>query len=199
MASPGIEVRPLRQMTGGAEFNEVFFTDVYIPDSRRLGPVNGGWEVAITTLMNERSTVGSDDSIAAEHSLNIEWLTLLLDSIDKRHDPVVRRGLAELYVARATTECLNSQMLRTVRSGGTPGPEASVAKLMNTSNVTQGAQFISEVLGQRMIADSGEWGTFAWTELLLSAPALRLLGGTDEIMKNILAERVLGLPKDPFR
>jgi alkylation response protein AidB-like acyl-CoA dehydrogenase len=196
MDSAGIDVRPLRQMTGGAEFNEVFFTDVYVPDARRLGPVGGGWKVAMTTLLNERSSVGSDESISAESALNISWLTSLLDATGRRSDPVARRRLAELYVARSTTDSVNARMLRTLRSGGTPGPEASVAKLMNTSNVTTGAHFVSEVLGPQLIADNGDWGTFAWNELLLSTPALRLLGGTDEIMKNILAERVLGLPRE---
>ena len=196
MDSPGIDVRPLRQMTGGAEFNEVFFTDVHIPDSRRLGPVGAGWKVAMTTLLNERSTVGSDESISAESALNIGWLTSLLDAVGKRRDPVARRRLAELYVSRSTTDSLNARMLRMLCFGGTAGPEASVAKLMNTSNVTAAADFVSEVLGAQLIADNGDWGTFAWNELLLSTPALRLLGGTDEIMKNILAERVLGLPRE---
>jgi alkylation response protein AidB-like acyl-CoA dehydrogenase len=197
MDTSGIEIRPLRQMTGGAEFNEVFFTDVHVPDSRRLGPVGAGWKVAMTTLLNERSSVGSDESISAESALNITWLTSLLDSVGKRRDPVARRRLAELYVSRSVTDSLNRRMLRTLESGGTPGPEASVAKLMNTCNVTTAAHFVSEVLGPQLIADNGDWGSFAWNELLLSTPALRLLGGTDEIMKNILAERVLGLPREP--
>ncbi|HEY3701222.1 MAG TPA: acyl-CoA dehydrogenase family protein [Acidimicrobiales bacterium] len=197
MDSPGVEVRPLRQMTGGAEFNEVFFTDVRIPDARRLGPVNGGWKVGITTLMNERATVGTDSTIAAGDSLNIEWLTSLLDSLGLREDPVARRRLAELYVRQSANGYLNAQSMRLLLSGRTPGPESSVAKLMNTHNVTDAAEFVAELLGPRMIADNGDSGTFAWSELLLSTPALRLLGGTDEIMKNILAERVLGLPKEP--
>ena len=197
MATPGIDVRPLRQMSGGAEFNEVYFTNVRIPDSRRLGPVNGGWPVALTTLMNERSSVGADDSLAVNDALNIEWLTHLLDSLELRADPVARRRLAEIFVKRTTLDQLNAQLRRTVKSGRTPGPEASVGKLMNSRNVTDAAQLISELLGPQMIADNGEWGTYAWSELLLCTPALRLLGGTDEIMKNIIAERVLGLPKEP--
>jgi alkylation response protein AidB-like acyl-CoA dehydrogenase len=84
-----------------------------------------------------------------------------------------------------------------MRAGVTPGPERSVAKLMHARNLTRAAHFVSRVLGPRIIADTGEWGTYAWTELLLATPALRILGGTEEIMKNILAERVLGLPKEP--
>ena len=84
-----------------------------------------------------------------------------------------------------------------MQAGVAPGPEMSVAKLMYAQNLTRAAHFVSQVLGPRMIADTGEWGTYAWTELLLATPALRILGGTEEIMKNILAERVLGLPKEP--
>jgi acyl-CoA dehydrogenase len=87
--------------------------------------------------------------------------------------------------------------MRKLRAGVAPGPEMSVSKLMYGQNLTKAAHFISDVLGPRLIADTGQWGTYAWSELLLATPALRILGGTEEIMKNILAERVLGLPKDP--
>jgi len=196
MDTPGIDVRPLRQMNGGAEFNEVYFTDVRVPDSRRLGPVNGGWPVALTTLMNERSSVGAEDSLAVNGALNIEWLTQLLDSLELRANPAARRRIAEIYVRRTTLDQLNAQLRRTVRSGRTPGPEASAGKLLNSRNVTEAAESISELLGPQMIADNGAWGTYGWSELLLCTPALRLLGGTDEILKNIIAERVLGLPKE---
>jgi len=95
------------------------------------------------------------------------------------------------------TRHLNARAFQRMRAGVTPGPEMSVAKLMYAQNLTRAAHFVSRVLGPRIIADTGEWGTYAWAELLLAAPALRILGGTEEIMKNILAERVLGLPKEP--
>ncbi len=95
------------------------------------------------------------------------------------------------------TEYLNRQMARKMRAGEQPGPEASVSKLMYGQNLTRGTHFAAEVVGPKLTADTGEWGTFSWNELLLSTPALRILGGTEEIMKNILAERVLGLPKEP--
>lgn len=87
--------------------------------------------------------------------------------------------------------------MRRAKAGVDPGPEASVSKLMYAANITRATHFASEVVGPRMLADTGAWGAFSWTELLLSTPALRILGGTEEIMKNILAERVLGLPKEP--
>jgi acyl-CoA dehydrogenase len=95
------------------------------------------------------------------------------------------------------TAHLNARAFRRMQAGVAPGPEMSVAKLMYAQNLTRAAHFVSHVLGPRIIADTGEWGTYAWAELLLATPALRILGGTEEIMKNILAERVLGLPKEP--
>ncbi|SHN16199.1 acyl-CoA dehydrogenase family protein [Cryptosporangium aurantiacum] len=197
MAAPGVEVRPLRQMTGGADFNEVFLTDVRVPDDHRLGPVDAGWRTALTTLMNERATVGGEGVGPAGRAVSLPFLTGLLDQNGRRNDPATRRELARLYADQAATDALNRQAIRKVRSGEQPGPEASVSKLMYAQNLTRGAHFAAEVLGPKLIADTGAWGAYSWTELLLSTPALRILGGTEEIMKNILAERVLGLPKEP--
>jgi acyl-CoA dehydrogenase len=197
MSAPGVDIRPLRQMSGGAEFNEVFLTDVYVPDDHRLGPVDGGWGVALTTLMNERASVGGEGAGAAGRAVGLPFLTELLRANGRLDDAAVRRRLAELFADQAATEYLNHQALRRFRAGEQPGPEASVSKLMYAQNLTRGAHFAAEVIGPRLVADTGEWGTFSWTELLLATPALRILGGTEEIMKNILAERVLGLPKEP--
>ncbi|MEU1168521.1 acyl-CoA dehydrogenase family protein, partial [Streptomyces sp. NPDC005921] len=111
-------------------------------------------------------------------------------------DRALRGRLAELLVDAMATQHLNNRALRRLRAGATPGPEMSVSKLMYGQNLTRAAHFVADVLGPRAIADTGQWGTYAWTELLLATPALRILGGTEEIMKNILAERVLGLPKE---
>jgi len=197
MSAPGVDVRPLRQMSGGAEFNEVFLTDVHVPDDHRLGPVDGGWGVALTTLMNERASVGGEGAGAAGRAVALPFLTELLRANGRLDDAAARRRLAELYADQAATEYLNHQALRRFRAGEQPGPEASVSKIMYGQNLTRGAHFAAEIVGPRLVADTGEWGTFSWTELLLATPALRILGGTEEIMKNILAERVLGLPKEP--
>ena len=197
MSAPGVDVRPLRQMSGGSEFNEVFLTDVHVPDDHRLGEVDGGWRVALTTLMNERASVGGEGAGPAGKAIALPFLTALLKAHGRMDDGALRRRLAELYADQAATEYLNHQAVRRVRSGAQPGPEASVSKLMYGQNLTRGAHFAAEVIGPKLIADTGEWGTYSWTELLLSTPALRILGGTEEIMKNILAERVLGLPKEP--
>lgn len=197
MRAPGVEVRPLRQMSGGAEFNEVFLTDVRIPDEHRLGEVDGGWTVALTTLMNERATVGgrSGNSVAA--AMSVEFLTTLARVHGRDTDAATRRDLAELFANQAATRYLNRQATQRLRAGGQPGPEGSISKLMYSANFSRATTIASEILGPKLVADTGEWGTFSWGEALLSAPALRILGGTEEIMKNILAERVLGLPKEP--
>jgi alkylation response protein AidB-like acyl-CoA dehydrogenase len=197
MRAPGVEVRPLRQMTGGADFNEVFLTDVRVPDDHRLGNVDEGWRVALTTLMNERATVGGEGAGPAGRVLSLPFLTALLRENGRLADGAARRQLAALHADMMATEYLNRQMARRMRAGEQPGPEASVSKLMYGQNLTRGAHFAAEVVGPRLTADTGEWGAFSWNELLLSTPALRILGGTEEIMKNILAERVLGLPKEP--
>ncbi|MFE7928184.1 acyl-CoA dehydrogenase family protein [Streptomyces sp. NPDC057456] len=197
MDAPGVEVRPLRQMTGGADFNEVFLTDVRVRDDHRLGEVDGGWTVALTTLMNERATVGSEGAGPVAGALSPDRLSALMRATWTWDDRALRARLAELLVDALATEHLNARALRKLRGGVAPGAEMSVSKLMYGQNLTRAAHFVTDVLGPRAIADTGQWGTYAWTELLLATPALRILGGTEEIMKNILAERVLGLPKEP--
>ncbi|MCH5675571.1 acyl-CoA dehydrogenase family protein [Streptomyces gilvus] len=197
MTLPGVEVRPLRQMSGGADFNEVFLNEVRVPDDHRLGEVDGGWTVALTTLMNERATVGGDDGGPAAAALSPQRLAAVLRASGTVDDGAVRSRLAELLADVMATEHLNSRAKRGMRAGVAPGPEMSVSKLMYGQNLTRAAHLVTDVFGPRAIADSGDWGTYAWSELLLATPALRILGGTEEIMKNILAERVLGLPKEP--
>lgn len=199
MDSPGVEVRPLRQMTGGADFNEVFLTDVRIPDSQRLGEINQGWQVAVTTLMNERATVGGHSGGAALEALSPERLIDLMRSVGREDDQALRRDLASLQASLHAARALNERGARLLRAGRTVGPEGSISKVAFAQNLIRGSRFASDVLGQRIIADTGEWGTYAWADLLLSGPALRILGGTEEIMKNILAERLLGLPKEVTR
>jgi alkylation response protein AidB-like acyl-CoA dehydrogenase len=197
MTAPGVDVRPLRQMTGGSDFNEVFLTGVRVPDDHRLGEVNAGWRVALTTLMNERATVGGERGGTVAEALTPERLAALMRATGTLDDGALRRDLSVLLADLLAAGHLNRRAVRAMRAGVTPGPERSVAKLMHAQNLTRAAHFVSEVLGPRIIADTGEWGTYAWAELLLATPALRILGGTEEVMKNILAERVLKLPKEP--
>jgi alkylation response protein AidB-like acyl-CoA dehydrogenase len=173
MSAPGVDVRPLRQMSGGADFNEVFLSGVRVPDDHRLGEVNAGWRVALTTLLNERATVGSEGSGPVAAALTPERLSALMRATWTWDDRALRRDLSELLADMMATGHLNAQAFRRMRAGVAPGPEMSVAKLMYAQNLTRAAHFVSRVLGPRIIADTGEF------------------------MKNILAERVLGLPREP--
>ena len=195
MRSPGIEVRPLTMMTGGTEFNEVFFNDVRVSDHLRLGAVNEGWGVALTVLMNERA-LGSGDAFGMRRT--VRRLLLMARQPGLGGDrPELRQRLAALV---SRVECIRYQSLAADarrRSGLPPGPAESLFKLANTEVLRLATQIAGEMLGPRAIADSGEWGTYSWSDLIQTVPGYRVAGGTDEVMRNILAERVLGLPKEP--
>lgn len=196
MRAPGVEVRPLRQMTGGSSFNEVFFSDVRVPDEDRLGDVNQGWTVALTTLMNERAAIGTGQADLAGWA-GLGRLVDLLRHLGRQDDPVLRQQLADLYIHTQVASYTSQRALAKLSSGQLPGPELSAAKLCLIDNLRRVSELVTLALGPRLCADTGEWGTYAWSELVLGAPGLRLAGGTDEIMKNIIGERVLGLPKEP--
>ena len=195
MKAPGVEVRPLRQMTGGASFNEVFFEEVRIPDSHRLGDVDEGWGVALTTLMNERAAIGGGSGGIS--SFNFTRFKEMARHFGVADDPVIRQRLAEIYIQSHVARATSMRAMAKMRAGQLPGPEMSIGKLSLTRNMQLMAQTLAEILGPRLAADSGEWGTFAWAELVLGVPGARVAGGTDEIMRNIVGERVLGLPKEP--
>jgi acyl-CoA dehydrogenase len=197
LKAPGVEIRPLRQMTGGANFNEVFFTEVRVPDDHRLGDVNQGWTVALTTLMNERASIGAGAAGGGMGLASVTRLAELVRQFDMDDDPLVRQRLADVYINFQVSKYNNQRAMDKVKAGQLPGPEMSIAKLSLTNNMWRTANFVAEVLGPRIIANTGEWGTYAWSQLLLGIPGMKVAGGTDEVMKNIVGERVLGLPKDP--
>jgi alkylation response protein AidB-like acyl-CoA dehydrogenase len=196
MHAPGVETRPLRQMTGGASFNEVFFTEVRIPDSHRLGDVNGGWTVALTTLMNERAAIGGGQ-ISGSGGSGTERLMELVRHEGRNNDPLIRQQLAAIYIAGRVANYTNLRAMAKIAAGGLPGPEMSIAKLSLTANMRRTSALVSSVLGPKLIADNGEWGTYAWSRYVLGIPGMRIAGGTDEVLRNIVSERVLGMPKDP--
>ncbi len=195
MRAPGVEVRPLRQMTGGASFNEVFFTDVVCSDDHRLGDVNAGWGVALTTLMNERAAIGGGAASGA--SFGMGRLIELLRHLGRSGDPLLRQQLADLWINVHVARFTNLRAMEKLQAGQIPGPELSIAKLALTNNLQLISKFLTSALGPRLIADTGEWGTYAWAELVLGVPGFRVAGGTDEVLRNIIGERVLGLPKEP--
>jgi alkylation response protein AidB-like acyl-CoA dehydrogenase len=195
---PGVEVRPIRQMSGGSSFNEVFLTDVRIPDELRLGDVGSGWKVALTTLGFERAGGGT-------RTVGGSWaqVAMLAKWLDRNGDPVMRQRLADLYINRRITQLVRARSAASAASaasagrGAAPGPEGSIGKLRWTQDLTRMSDVVSQLLGPRLTADTGEWGTYAWTAHVLGAPGYRIAGGSDEIQRNIIGERVLGLPPEP--
>nr|HMS88390.1 acyl-CoA dehydrogenase family protein [Acidimicrobiales bacterium] len=190
-------VRPLRQMTGGAEFNEVFFDGLRVPDDHRLGDVNGGWAVALTTLLNERASIGAGSGGGGLGGLgNAARLIEMLRHFDLDRDPLLRQELAAVYSGFQVAKWNGQRAMDKVKAGQAPGPELSGAKLSLTRNLQAVAEFAGHVLGPRMVADTGEWGTYAWGQFVCGVPGMRVAGGTDEVLKKIISEQVLGLPKD---
>jgi alkylation response protein AidB-like acyl-CoA dehydrogenase len=195
MDLPGIEVRPIKQMSGGASFNEVFFTDVRVPDSMRLGAAGDGWGVALTTLGFERDRSGQ----TVTGRVGGSWAQLLATAraLGVTGDPVIRQRLVVAYTHECIEGYLNRRLADLVRAGGTPGPEGSLGKLLWTNGMTLFSDVVGQILGPALVADTGAWGTYAWGEHVLGAPGYRIAGGSDEIQRNIIGERVLGLPPEP--
>ena len=192
MHAPGVEVRPLRQMTGGASFNEVFFDDVWVADDHRLGDVDEGWRVAMTTLSNERNAIGGS-AFGGKGLLNVDRLIALLHHSGRANDPVARQQIAELVSGLRTSTWTRRRYATTKVSGA----EASMLKLALCRDLNRIAAIVSSNLGASVTADTGEWGTYAWSSFLLGLPGYRIGGGTDEVLRSVIGERVLGLPKEP--
>jgi alkylation response protein AidB-like acyl-CoA dehydrogenase len=201
MQSSGVEVRPLRQMTGQAQFNEVFLTDARISDEHRLGRVGEGWQVARSTLMDERVSLG--DRISARNSGVIgEALSCWKEHPD-RQTPVLRHRLAELW-ARAEAHRLTCQRARVATASGASGPEGSLAKLVGSELNQAVYEFCMELLGPAAslyrsyeVFDVESEDAPPTQQQFLRSRASTIEGGTSEIQRNIIAERVLGLPAEP--
>lgn len=194
LTDPAVDIRPLRQMTGGTSFNEVFFDELRVPDHMRLGDVNDGWRVALTTLMNERAAIGGGGNGG---SGVVTKLTEMARFYDRINDPEIRQQLAALH-ARATVLKLNNQRaMAKMGVGELPGAEMSGAKLALTDMMRLSAALASEILGPRLAADTGAWGTYSWSGYITGVPGMSIAGGSDEVLRNIIGERVLGLPKEP--
>ncbi len=197
MHAPGVEVRPLRQMTGGASFNEVFFNEVRVPDDHRLGDVNQGWSVALTTLMNERSSIGAGGGGGGMGVANVTRLAEMLKQFGQGDNAVLRDELMDIFTRYQVAKFTNQRALDKIKAGQLPGPEMSISKMALTDNLLRTGAFVAKVLGPRLTANTGEWGTYAWAQFICGTPGMRIAGGTDEVLRNIVGERVLGLPKEP--
>ena len=195
MRSPGVEVRPIRQMTGDSHFNEVFFSGVRVPDANRIGPVDGGWRVSLTTLMNERLQLAAAIPTGVD---DLFELCCELETPEGRpiDDPAVRARLAE-WVARARG--LERTMMRTVSAlsaGRPPGPENSIGKLVAGEMAQDLCAFALDLQGMAGAVIEAGGARRSFQKMLLSSASIRVGGGTAEIQRNILAEQVLGLPPD---
>ncbi|MEQ9640203.1 MAG: acyl-CoA dehydrogenase family protein [Alphaproteobacteria bacterium] len=197
MKAPGVEVKPIKQISGAANFNEVFFTDVRIPDTQRLGEVGEGWKVSITTLMNERLAVGEAPGPDFDEIMQLAQ-RLELDGDAAVKDPAVRERLADWYIRWQGLKLSKFRTMTALSRGETPGPESSITKLVSAGKLQEIAGFGMDMMDMAgVISDPDEAPMQAlFQEALLYAPALRIAGGTDEILRNIIAERVLGLPPD---
>jgi alkylation response protein AidB-like acyl-CoA dehydrogenase len=197
MKSPGIEIRPIKQMSGASHFNQVFFKDVRVPDSQRLGAVGQGWKVALTTLMNERYTIGGRMGAGVEDVFELARRLEIGDG-PALQNGAVRDKLADWYVASQGLKYANFRAMTALSRGETPGPEASLGKLVNASMLQTIAAFAMDLMDEGGVLCDPELAPLAaaFQQTLLTSPASRIAGGSDEIMRNIIAERVLGLPAE---
>lgn len=191
LSAPGVTVRPIRQMSGGSSFSEVFLDDVRLGDEYRLGPEGSGWDVALTTLSAER--IASND-LGADA---VPKMLALAKRVGVAASPLLRHATVSWWSHIRIHELNEHRVAASLEAGDEPGPEGSIGRLYCTQNLTRTGELAAQLLGPRLVADVGEWGTFAWSEQFLGAPGYRIAGGSQEIQRNIIAERVLGLPKEP--
>lgn len=196
MKTPGVKVVPIKQANGASGFNEVYFTDVRIPDTQRLGGVGDGWKVSLTTLMNERLSIGSGMSTGFPELFRF-CLDAEVDGQPAVADSSVRSKLAQFAVRQSGLKYTGMRAISALSKGETPGPENSIGKLVAGATMQDLAMFALDLQGEAGVLwneDSPQNGRFQ--AMLMRSPATRIEGGSDEILRNIIAERVLGLPGD---
>jgi alkylation response protein AidB-like acyl-CoA dehydrogenase len=197
MDTPGIEIRPIKQVNGQSGFNEVYFTDVRVPDSQRLGEVGQGWMVSLTTLMNERLSIGSGMPTGFGELFDF-CMNMQLEDGAAVDDRMVRSKLATFAVRASGLRYTGMRAISALSKGETPGPENSIGKLVAGATMQELAMFALDLQGQMGVLTSPDEAAdrARFQAMLLRSPATRVEGGTDEILRNIIAERVLGLPGD---
>jgi alkylation response protein AidB-like acyl-CoA dehydrogenase len=197
MRSAGIEVRPIKQASGNSDFNEVYFTDVRIPDSQRLGAVGQGWEVSLTTLMNERLSIGSGMPTGFpelfEYCMNAR-----LDGHPAIDNPMVRARLASFATRANGLKYTAMRSITALSRGQLPGPENAIGKLVAGTTMQELAMFALDLQGPAGVMTNADEAASGgrFQAMLMRSPGTRIEGGTDEILRNIIAERVLGLPSE---
>ena len=196
MKSPGVEVRPIKQANGQSEFNEVYFTDVRIPDDQRLGGIGEGWKVSLTTLMNERASIGGGMSTGFPHLLEY-CRTAERGGRPVIEDTAVKSRLAQFAIRESGLRYTTMRAITALSRGETPGPENSISKLVAGATMQELATYALDLQGEQgMIWDDASPASARFQAMLMRSPATRIEGGSDEILRNIIAERVLGLPGD---
>lgn len=198
MKSPGIEIKPIKQISGGANFNEVYFTDVRIPDAQRLGAVGQGWQVSLTTLMNERASIGGGGGGCNFDSVFDLARKVNLNDKPAIEDSQVRANLANWYCQESGLKFTGYRSMTALSKGEIPGPENSIGKLVGAPKQQDMASFALDLLESSGAIWDSEMSEAAgmFQQTYMASPGLRIAGGTDEIMANIIAERVLGMPQD---
>jgi alkylation response protein AidB-like acyl-CoA dehydrogenase len=191
MDAPGVTVRPLRQISGDAHFNEVFFDDVRLDDDAAVGPVDGGWGVALTTLMFERVTIGLGGEGFGWRA--DRFAKALLGDEHASRDPEVRHRFGELATEFLALRFTGYRMLSTLQRGGIPGAEGGLAKVTTIKAAIEAGELLADTLGPDALRDDAE----GWGKLVSDLPGLKSAGGTEEILRNLVGERVLGLPPEP--
>ena len=193
MHAPGVEVRPLVQITGHPEFNEIFFTDVVVPKENVLGEVGGGWQVAMTTLLHERGTLGF--ALSATLDVAVRKLIALAKDRDVT-DPILLDRIAREWVELQALKYTNYRSLTTLEKTGIPGPEGSASKLVWSEANQRLTKLALEILGSSaQLTDGGGFAEGYWQYQQLRSRGNTIEAGTSEILRNIVAERVLGLPR----
>ena len=198
MKSPGVEVRPIKQISGQSGFNEVYFTNVRIPDAQRLGAVGQGWQVSLTTLMNERASIGGGGMGVGFGTAYRLAQKVMIDDRPAIENAHVRAKLATWYAQESGLRYTSYRTMTALSRGQTPGPENSIGKAVGAPKTQDMASFCMDLLEQAGVISDPELAEMHGLiqQTYMGAPGGRIAGGTDEIMLNILAERVLGLPQD---
>ena len=191
MHAPGVEVRPLRQIDGGEHFAEVFLTDVRVPDADRVGEPGEGWSVAMTTLLHERSSIGGG---IGSFAMPFDEVVQIARDGGRVDDPLVRQRLADVWARRKILDVLNTRVQSALLAGRIPEAEGSVMKLLMAQLGTAAATTAIDALGAAGTLADGEGSA---QQRFLGMAALHIGGGTDEVQRNAIAERVLGLPREP--
>jgi alkylation response protein AidB-like acyl-CoA dehydrogenase len=193
MTTAGVTVRPLRQMTGGASFSEVFLDQVVVSHRCIVGDVGGGWKVATRALSGERKAVGDRTHEVTDRAIGL--LRELGQRTGRIADPSVRQQFSRVY-SRLRIARFQQQRVQSIPSSELSGAERAIDKLLVSSNLRTLGELAAAILEQELVVDSGQWGTFGWNKWIMGAFGYRIAGGTEEILKTMLAERVLMLPRE---